>query len=145
MKQIQTVTPILTSLQAFLQKLTCLALAILLFAGLNCATTNPVNEEGRVETTTTEAAVQPTPASETSEPELEAAQLQEEQPALEPAPQPAEEEVEEVAEKLEPGEGLSLGSQAPAFELPDGEGKLHALNDYIGDQKVVLVFYRGGW
>ena len=48
-------------------------------------------------------------------------------------------------EKLDPGQGLSLGSQAPAFELPDGNGKLHALADYVGNKSVVLVFYRGGW
>ena len=121
MKQIQTV----------------IALAILLFAGMNCgSTTNPVNEEDSVETATTEVAVQPTPTAETPELEVEAA---------EEPPQPPEEVVEEVVEKLAPGEGLSLGSQAPAFELPDGDNKLHALNDYIGDTKLVLVFYRGGW
>ena len=48
-------------------------------------------------------------------------------------------------EKLDPGRGLSTGSQAPAFELPDGDGKLHALADYVGSKNVVLVFYRGGW
>ena len=48
-------------------------------------------------------------------------------------------------EKLNPGQGLSLESQAPAFELPDGDGKLHALADYVDSQNVVLVFYRGGW
>ena len=48
-------------------------------------------------------------------------------------------------EKLDPGQGLSLGSQAPAFELPDGDGKLHALADSAGNKNVVLVFYRGGW
>lgn len=48
-------------------------------------------------------------------------------------------------EKLDPGRGLSTGSQAPAFELPDGDGKLHALADYVGNTNVVLVFYRGGW
>lgn len=129
MKQIQTV----------------IALAILLFAGMNCGSTtnpvtNPVNEEDSVETAPTEVAVQPTPTAETPELEVEAAV----EPALEP-PQPPEEVVEEVVEKLAPGEGLSLGSQAPAFELPDGDAKLHALNDYIGDTKLVLVFYRGGW
>ena len=128
MKQIQTV----------------IALAILLFAGMNCGSTtnpvtNPVNEEDSVETATTEVAVQ-NPIAETPELEVEAAA----EPALEP-PQPLEEVVEEVVEKLAPGEGLSLGSQAPAFELPDGNNKLHALNDYIGDTKLVLVFYRGGW
>ena len=48
-------------------------------------------------------------------------------------------------EKLVPGQGLSLGSQAPAFELPDGDGTLHALADYVANENVVLVFYRGGW
>jgi hypothetical protein len=46
---------------------------------------------------------------------------------------------------LEPGEGLSIGSQAPDFELPDGSGELHTLSDSIANnQKVVLVFYRTG-
>lgn len=46
---------------------------------------------------------------------------------------------------LEPGEGLNIGSQAPDFELPDGNGELHAFSDYIGNgKKVVLVFYRTG-
>ena len=49
------------------------------------------------------------------------------------------------AERLEPGQGLSIGGKAPDFELPDGNGKLHALADYIGDEHVVLIFYRGGW
>ena len=48
-------------------------------------------------------------------------------------------------EKLDPGQGLSIGSQAPTFELPDGNGKAHALADYIADKNVVLIFYRGGW
>ena len=48
-------------------------------------------------------------------------------------------------EKLDLGQGLSLESQAPAFELPDGDGKLHALADYVGNKDIVLVFYRGGW
>lgn len=48
-------------------------------------------------------------------------------------------------EQLRPGQGLSLESEAPLFELTDGGGKLHALGDYIGKQNVVLVFYRGGW
>lgn len=51
-----------------------------------------------------------------------------------------------LPDRLEPGEGLNIGSKAPAFELPDGNGELHALADYTGnDKKVVLVFYRGGW
>ena len=47
--------------------------------------------------------------------------------------------------KLDPGQGLSIGSQAPAFELPDGSGKVHALADYLDNKNVVIVFYRGGW
>ncbi len=46
---------------------------------------------------------------------------------------------------LDPGEGLSIGSEAPAFELPDGNNKKHALDDYIGNKNLVIVFYRGGW
>ena len=43
------------------------------------------------------------------------------------------------------GQGLSIGSQAPEFELPDGHGQLHALTDYLGnDKKVIMVFYRTG-
>ena len=74
----------------------------------------------------TEVAVQPIPASETFELDLKL------------IPQPG-------AEKLDPGQGLSLGSKAPDFELSDGNDKLHALADYIGNKKVVLVFFRGVW
>ena len=48
-------------------------------------------------------------------------------------------------EKLDPGQGLSLGAEAPDFALPDSNGKLHALADYNADKNVVLIFYRGGW
>ena len=48
-------------------------------------------------------------------------------------------------ERLNPGQGLSIGSRAPDFKLPDGNGKLHALADSIGNENVVLIFYRGGW
>ena len=34
---------------------------------------------------------------------------------------------------LDLGQGLSIGSQAPEFELPDGHGQLHALTDYLGN------------
>jgi type 1 fimbria pilin len=74
-----------------------------------------------------EVAVHPIPASETLELPVELTPLQEE------------------PEKLDPGQGLSIGSQAPAFELPDSNGKLHALADYTADKNVVLIFYRGGW
>ena len=74
----------------------------------------------------TEVAVHPIPAAETLELQVRLTRL----------PEP---------DKLDPGQGLSLGSQAPAFELPDGDGTLHALADYVGNKSVVLVFYRGGW
>jgi hypothetical protein len=73
-----------------------------------------------------EVSVDPIPASETLELPVELT------PLLEP-------------EKLKPGQGLSIGSQAPAFELPDGNNKLHTLADYTADKNVVLIFYRGGW
>ena len=74
----------------------------------------------------TEVAVEPIPAAETSELDLKL------------IPQP---EVEE----LDPGQGLSIGSQAPDFELSDGNGKLHTLADYTGENKVVIGFFRGIW
>ena len=42
------------------------------------------------------------------------------------------------------GDGLHIGVTAPAFELPDQDGKRRALTDYAG-QKVVLAFDRGRW
>ena len=73
-----------------------------------------------------EVPVNPIPADETLELTVE----------LTPLPE---------VEQLPPGQGLSIGSQAPAFELPDSNGKLHALADYTADKNVVLIFYRGGW
>ena len=74
----------------------------------------------------TEVAVQPIPAAETFELNLK----------LIPLPE---------IDALDPGEGLSIGSRAPDFELADGNGKPHKLADYIGNKKVVLVFFRGVW
>ena len=74
----------------------------------------------------TEVAVHPIPAAETLELQVRLTRL----------PEP---------DKLDPGQGLSLESQAPAFELPDGDGTLHALADHVGNRNVVLIFYRGGW
>ncbi len=73
-----------------------------------------------------EVAVEPIPADETLELTVK----------LTPLPE---------VEQLPPGQGLSIGTQAPDFALPDGNGKAHALADYIPDKNVVLVFYRGGW
>ena len=35
---------------------------------------------------------------------------------------------------------LDIGTKAPAFSLPDQNGKIHSLSDYKG-QKVILYFY----
>ena len=35
---------------------------------------------------------------------------------------------------------LEIGSKAPDFELPDQNGEMHRLSDYLG-QKVILYFY----
>ena len=52
---------------------------------------------------------------------------------------------EEDIEPPLPGTGLDIFSEAPDFELPDGNNKIHTLTDFIEDgKKVVLVFYRGG-
>lgn len=43
------------------------------------------------------------------------------------------------------GRGLNVGTRAPEFELPDGNGNLHSLSEYLDSGKdVVLVFYRFG-
>ena len=34
---------------------------------------------------------------------------------------------------------------APLFELPNAQGETVSLGSYIGQQPVVLVFYRGFW
>ncbi len=48
------------------------------------------------------------------------------------------------SEELPVGDGLPIGITAPTFELPDGYGETHNLQDYIGTKKVVVVFYRTG-
>ena len=34
---------------------------------------------------------------------------------------------------------------APLFELPNAQGEIVSLGSYVGQQPVVLVFYRGFW
>lgn len=46
---------------------------------------------------------------------------------------------------LDPGNGLIDCSQAPEFELSDSSNKIRSLDEFIGDTKLVIVFYRGGW
>ena len=48
-------------------------------------------------------------------------------------------------EQLPEGDGLAVGLKAPDFNLPNSDGKMIALADYAGKQKIVLVFDRGGW
>ncbi len=40
---------------------------------------------------------------------------------------------------------LKVGVKAPDFTLPNGDGKLVSLSEYIQRSPVVLVFYRGFW
>ena len=46
---------------------------------------------------------------------------------------------------LDPGNGLIDCSQAPEFELSDSNNQVRSLDEFIGDTKLVIVFYRGGW
>ena len=118
----------------------CLALALLLFAGLNCGTEDPVEETS--DTLVVETAPPPEPeATENLVEEADDTLVIEAVPLPEPEPEPKPEEVE----PLDPGQGLRLGSQAPDFELADGNGKLHTLADYTGNKNVVLGFFRGVW
>jgi len=48
-------------------------------------------------------------------------------------------------ETLDPGEGLSIGTEAPDFTLPDGNGNNYSLSDSIGSSNIVIVFFRGNW
>lgn len=50
-----------------------------------------------------------------------------------------------MMEDLPPGDGLSVGSKAPNFNLKDGDGKAHSLANYAGKQRVVLLLDRGAW
>jgi peroxiredoxin len=40
---------------------------------------------------------------------------------------------------------LPLGAKAPAFELPDHDGKMVSSSDLLGKGKLVLCFIRGRW
>ena len=40
---------------------------------------------------------------------------------------------------------LKVGDKAPEFALPNGDGKLVLLTDYVAKGPVVVVFYRGYW
>lgn len=44
-----------------------------------------------------------------------------------------------------PATHLKIGDRAPDFALPNGDGKLITLSDYIARGPVVIIFYRGFW
>ncbi len=44
-----------------------------------------------------------------------------------------------------PGEPIVVGEAAPEFTLPEARGAQIRLSDLTRNEKVVLVFYRGGW
>lgn len=41
--------------------------------------------------------------------------------------------------------GIDVGEQAPAFSLPDANGRAVSLEERLADGPVVLSFYRGAW
>ena len=53
-------------------------------------------------------------------------------------------ELEEV-ERAGTAPGLSVGEDAPDFELPDATGRRVRLSELLKDGPVVLSFYRGEW
>ncbi len=44
-----------------------------------------------------------------------------------------------------PAKYLKTGDQAPAFELPDGDGLIWRSEDLLRSEPLVIVFYRGRW
>jgi len=53
--------------------------------------------------------------------------------------------VEELKSSGLAGRALKAGDQAPAFELPDGDGLVWRSADLLQRGPLVLVFYRGRW
>lgn len=53
--------------------------------------------------------------------------------------------VEELKSRGLTGRALKQGDQAPAFELPDGDGLVWRSADLLQRGPLVLVFYRGRW
>lgn len=43
------------------------------------------------------------------------------------------------------GSRIATGKAAPAFELPDQEGSLVSLTEYVGKRNLLLIFVRGDW
>jgi len=58
---------------------------------------------------------------------------------------PGEQAIAELAASGLAGKILSLGAQAPAFELPDTNGTLVRSADLLANGKLMIIFYRGRW
>ena len=56
--------------------------------------------------------------------------------------QPLQPEANELADAGDDAPGLSVGEQAPAFELTDHAGQTHSLASLLESGPVALVFYR---
>ena len=52
---------------------------------------------------------------------------------------------QELAESGRADRSLTVGAQAPRFNLPTASGQTLALDDLLTDGPVVLTFYRGAW
>jgi hypothetical protein len=59
---------------------------------------------------------------------------------VETEPEPTIVEITPEPDPLAPGEGLAIGATAPEFSLPDADGNIVSLSDYVG-QKLVIAFY----
>ncbi|MFJ9155011.1 peroxiredoxin-like family protein [Streptomyces sp. NPDC102270] len=52
---------------------------------------------------------------------------------------------QELADSGQADRALTVGAQAPRFNLPSATGQTVALDDLLNDGPVVLTFYRGAW
>lgn len=52
---------------------------------------------------------------------------------------------QELADSGQVDSALTVGAQAPRFNLPTATGQTLALDDLLADGPVVLTFYRGAW
>src|SRR5262245_10251574 len=53
--------------------------------------------------------------------------------------------IEELIAANVSAKALKIGVQAPAFELPDGDGMIWRSADLLRTGPLVIVFYRGRW
>ena len=53
--------------------------------------------------------------------------------------------IRELQESRIASSALKKGEKAPAFELPDGDGRLWRSEDLLRSGPLVIVFYRGRW